>query len=342
MHRALVSRDVFEVLRASGGEAAGVRLLRAHYVWHDAAAAPRERLSPQYAHLLRALHVGAPPPELGPSFAGGVELSHVVPVVDMALYLPYLERLVTALGGTFHWRRALTTLADAARVAMDTPHATSPSVVVNCAALGARQLCGDGALTPVRGVKVYVRCAAVQDVYCAEPRDAAPDGSFTTIIPRARAGVVACSGVAQPGATSLTVTQDEVDSILARCTDMLPVLRGAPVLGTWAGLRPLREAHAGGVRLEAEPPGEGADGTPTIVHNYGCVCSVVLSRLWFGAEVARGRHGGAGVVVSWGCAAQVARHAAAAVSACGTKVLVPRPLPPDEALGLPPLLLEQP
>ena len=250
LRRALASRDVFEALHAVE---TGTRLLRVHYLYKDAAAAPASRLAPAHAHLLRGFRSRVVPPEVSPAFSTG--WSHVAPIVDMPTYLPWLERLVTALGGTLRWGVSASSLADARG---DAP------LVVNCAALGAAQLCGDGALTPVRGIKVYVRCAGVTDVYAQEPRDAEMP-YFTTVTPRARAGEVALSGIVQPGAMSLTVTDEEVAEILRRCSALLPTLRGAPVVGTWAGLRPLRAADAGGVRLEAEE----IDGA-TVVHNYGC------------------------------------------------------------------------
>ena len=234
-------------------------MLRAHYLYRSAAEAPAERLSPPYAPLLRGFLSGpdAVPASAGPAFVTGY--SHVIPCVDMELYLPWLEALVAASGGVLRWGVPLARLADAY------DEASPPHVVVNCAALGAAQLAGDAAMMPVRGIKVYVKAPGVSDVYSAEPRDASPD--FTTVIPRALGGVVACSGVAQPGGTSLQVTQAEVDAILARCYTLVPALRGAPVVGTWVGLRPLRAPAAGGVRLEAEPAP--VSGAPAVVHCYG-------------------------------------------------------------------------
>jgi hypothetical protein len=131
-------------------------------------------------------------------------------------------------------------------------------------------------------------------------------------------------------------------------------------VGTWAGLRPLRAAAAGGVRLEAEPlPREGADGveghyndattTTTVIHNYGCVrCAlpwrgVRLGMLltWRGVCGAR-RHGGAGVVTSWGCADEVARLAAEAVRAAAAqpRSLRRRELPRQHGGGVPPLRMD--
>jgi D-amino-acid oxidase len=285
---------------------AGVRLLRAHYLYRSSAEAPAERLSPPYAPVLRGFLSGAAavPASAGPAFVTGY--SHVIPTIDMALYLPWLEAAVTAAGGELQWGMPLQRLSDAYDAA-DPPH-----VLVNCAALGAAQLADDAALTPVRGIKIYVRAPSVNAVYSAEPRDASPD--FTTVIPRALGGVVACSGVAQPGATSLQVTQAEVDAVLARCTALVPALRGAPVVGTWAGLRPLRAAAAGGVRLEAEAAA--VPDAPAVVHCYG--------------------HGGAGVITSWGCAADVTRLAAQAAETRG--VTLRRRELPQLAAGLPPLL----
>jgi hypothetical protein len=48
---------------------------------------------------------------------------------------------------------------------------------------------------------------------------------------------------------------------------------------------------------------------------------------------ARRRHGGSGVVVSWGCAADVVRL-------CARPGLEPRSLPPALAHGLPPLVVD--
>jgi D-amino-acid oxidase len=68
------------------------------------------------------------------------------------------------------------------------------------------------------------------------------------------------------------------ERILAGCTAIEPRLRGVEILGHRVGLRPGRRE----VRLESEPLGDGV-----LWHNYG--------------------HGGAGISMSWGCAADVTR-----------------------------------
>jgi|SRR5580704_7923258 D-amino-acid oxidase len=70
---------------------------------------------------------------------------------------------------------------------------------------------------------------------------------------------------------------DLAAAIIARCAAIEPRLRGAAVIGHRVGLRPTRPE----IRVEAEQVGGSL-----LIHNYG--------------------HGGAGVTVSWGCAAEVA------------------------------------
>jgi len=72
-------------------------------------------------------------------------------------------------------------------------------------------------------------------------------------------------------------------AILERCCALEPGLAGARVLSVGVGLRPGRPT----VRLESE-----RRGAKTVVHDYG--------------------HGGAGVTLSWGCAAEVCERVLAA------------------------------
>lgn len=285
---ALTSREVFDALPTRRG----VFQRRVHYLYRQRPSdeAPRDLTPPAASHW-RDLHIGQAPPEVGRRYSFGY--SHVAPVVYMQTYLHFLQQLCSALGGSLNYTSApLATLEDAVKKAYGNDEHEDLAVVVNCCGLGAARLgdVADSAVIPVRGIKVYVDAPDVSPVgvYIAEPRDAAT--SFTSITPCGDTGIWACSGVAQPGETSLEVTQDEVESIMERCVDLLPALKGKPVVRTWAGLRPLRQAAAGGIRLA---PDRMRDGT-LLVHNYG--------------------HGGAGVVTSWGCAQDVAVLAATEVS----------------------------
>ena len=107
--------------------------------------------------------------------------------------------------------------------------------------------------------------------------------SLTYLFPHG--DTIVLGGTEGRGDWSLEPDPATADRILRDCAAIEPSLRGARVVTHRVGLRPVRPA----IRLEAEElPGE-----PTVVHNYG--------------------HGGAGVSLSWGCAADAAELALAAL-----------------------------
>ena len=148
--------------------------------------------------------------------------------------------------------------------------AGTAQAVVNCAGLGAGQLAGDATVVPIRGQVVRVENPGLDRVVLDEYGD-----DVTYIVPRTDDCIL--GGTAQVGETELQPDPRTAAAILRRCTALEPRLAGARVLGHRVGLRPGRPA----VRLEREGD---ADQTPC-VHCYG--------------------HGGAGVTLSWGCAADV-------------------------------------
>jgi D-amino-acid oxidase len=98
------------------------------------------------------------------------------------------------------------------------------------------------------------------------------DGSgLSYVIPRSRDIVV--GGTEQRGEWNPTPDPATAELILDRASELVPALAGARVVGHRVGLRPARAA----VRLEREG---------SVIHCYG--------------------HGGSGVTISWGCAAEVA------------------------------------
>ena len=190
------------------------------------------------------------------------------PVIAMPRYLGWLERQVSARGGEFVQGR-LTDLDAAFGVDLGDRR---PSLVVNCTGLAARELTGDGSLFPIRGQIVRVAPGYAHRFIQAT----ADETRLAYIIPRPDCTVL--GGTAEEGEWDTTVRPETASAILARCIALEPRLAEAPVLSHAAGLRPGRPE----VRLEAERRGAGV-----VIHNYG--------------------HGGAGVTLSWGCAAEVVR-----------------------------------
>ena len=151
----------------------------------------------------------------------------------------------------------------------------APTVVV-AAGLGARELVGDDAVFAVRGQVVRVRNPGL-DRWVID--DDHPAG-MTYVVPRA--SDVVLGGTADRGAEGVEPDPDVEAAILARARALVPALRDAPVVSRAVGLRPARST----VRLERVDAGGRA-----VVHCYG--------------------HGGAGVTLSWGCAAEVVALVAA-------------------------------
>jgi D-amino-acid oxidase len=187
-------------------------------------------------------------------------------VVDTRRYLEWLIARVVALGGT----------VEAREVADLREGLAMRSIVVNCTGLGARELCADRELFPIRGQLVRVHDPGLAAVILDE-RTA---GEITYVVPRG--DDVVLGGTSEVGDEDVSMRPATADDILARCIALQPALAHARVVGHAVGLRPGRST----VRLGPERIGEGL-----VVHDYG--------------------HGGAGVTLSWGCADEVVAIVAA-------------------------------
>jgi D-amino-acid oxidase len=165
-------------------------------------------------------------------------------------------------------------------------------VVVVAAGLGAQELLGDDAVHAVRGQVVRVANPGIERWLIDDDH---ADG-ITYIIPRGRDVVL--GGTADRGAEATEPDPAVEAAILARTRALEPALADAPITSRAVGLRPARPA----VRLDRVDAGG-----RTIVHCYG--------------------HGGAGVTLSWGCAADVVAlvGAGAAVSGARRPAAGPRP-----------------
>jgi len=215
--------------------------------WHDAVP----------AGSLRRIAPG----KLPPGYADGFELT--VPVVDMGTHLDWLTGRLHGLGVSCLHQQ----VSDLDSVAADA------DAVVNCTGLGARDVCGDDALVPVRGQVVVVEQVGL-DRWTLDQSD---PQQLTYVVPRSR--TIVLGGTADENDEDLTVRPDVADQIVARCAAVAPQVANARILAHRVGLRPARPS----VRLAAEH----RPGGRLVVHCYG--------------------HGGAGVTLAYGCAGDVVR-----------------------------------
>ena len=205
----------------------------------------------------------AAPAELPPGYRFGLRFT--VPQAEMPLYQPWLLRQVIELGGEIS-TRAVGDLAELAEPDVD--------AVVNCPGLGARDLVGDQSVYPVRGQIVRVKNPGLT----MSVRDEHHPAGRAYVHPRSSDCIL--GGTLDEHQWDTEPDPATAESIVARCTEIVPGLAGAEVIDTIAGLRPGRPE----VRLEEDVPGPGG---VRVIHNYG--------------------HGGAGITLSWGCAEAVAR-----------------------------------
>lgn len=145
-------------------------------------------------------------------------------------------------------------------------------VVVNCTGLGARELVADRTVHPVRGQVVRVTNPGLHMSIRDEDH---PDGR-AYVHPRTRDCIL--GGTLDVDRWDTAVDPATSEAIVSRCLELAPALRHAEVLEHRVGLRPGRPT----VRLEEDTP---LNGGARVVHCYG--------------------HGGAGITLSWGCAAEI-------------------------------------
>lgn len=145
-------------------------------------------------------------------------------------------------------------------------------LIVHSSGLGARQLVDDRTVVPVRGQVVRVANPGLH----LSVRDEHHPRGRAYVHPRSDDCIL--GGTFDEGQWDTTPDPRVTEAIVARCAEIVPAVRGAEVLEVLVGLRPTRPT----VRLEAQPA---TATTPRTIHNYG--------------------HGGSGITMSWGCAAEV-------------------------------------
>ncbi len=144
-------------------------------------------------------------------------------------------------------------------------------VIVNCSGAAAHDLVPDPAVVPVRGQVVIAANPGIEEFLI--DRDPEPPW-IVYMFPHDQ--TILLGGTNDEGSWDEDPKTEVAERIMAECCAIEPRLRGVEILGHRVGLRPCRPE----VRLESEPVDGGV-----LWHNYG--------------------HGGAGVSLSWGCAAEI-------------------------------------
>lgn len=125
---------------------------------------------------------------------------------------------------------------------------------VNCTGLGAKQLCNDHKLVPIRGQVLKVKAPWLKTAFY---------GDYDTyIIPGM--DTVTLGGVRQYESYSMEPSKYDRAAIKERCETLLPSLKNAEIIRESVGLRPHRDP----VRVEPEIR-HTQFGSMKIVHNYG-------------------------------------------------------------------------
>ena len=140
-------------------------------------------------------------------------------------------------------------------------------VLVNCTGNGARDLCRDQSVRPIRGHVIRAKAPWIKEFVVA------PDDDLHVLC--SPDGVVMGMTYREDSAPNLKPADRE--RILRGCAELVPSVVRATELRDWLGFRPVRDV----VRLEVEEVSVAGKAVP-VVHNYG--------------------HGGSGVSLHWGCA----------------------------------------
>ena len=193
------------------------------------------------------------PPELDNRYQKGYHIT--VPLIETQIFLPYLQQKLSGMGISFVEQE----ISDFSELQQDF------DCIINCTALGSRELCNDASVIPVRGQVVLIAPGEQHFLYL--------DNEMPLyVVPRKDAIIL--GGTYEEGISEETTEPAALAGILENAYAVFPEFRKHAILGSWAGIRPFRSQ----VRLEKGQAGN-------IIHNYG--------------------HGGSGFTLAFGCASEV-------------------------------------
>ncbi|ELU03058.1 hypothetical protein CAPTEDRAFT_92345 [Capitella teleta] len=154
----------------------------------------------------------------------------------------------------------------------DLTELSSFDIVVNCSGLGSRELARDTSVQPIKGQIIMVEAPWIKDSRIFF------DEGLCLLIGTDRVYV---GGTKEVGNEDATPNPVQSARIWREMIQLVPSLAKGKRIGEWGGLRPGRQS----IRLEAEESNNSI--SPQVIHNYG--------------------HGGAGLTLHWGCAAECLR-----------------------------------
>jgi D-amino-acid oxidase len=181
------------------------------------------------------------PDELPPDYLWGWRYS--APVIDMPVYMDYLEHQFLSLGGTLDYIRV-----DSLDDVDDAP------VVVNCTGLASRELAFDTGMEGLYGQLVVTTNPGIHEFFA----EFGEHSEVTYFMPQGKKVIL--GGTIEPHHDGTEPDPNAVAAIRERCAAIEPLLRNAKVLGVRGALRPYRRT----VRLEHV-----ASGGRHLIHNYG-------------------------------------------------------------------------
>lgn len=155
-------------------------------------------------------------------------------------HLPWLKKIITSNGGEI--------------IVKSIDNFTSLSgydLIFNCTGLGAKTLCEDHDLVPIRGQVIKARAPWLKTAFY---------GDYDTYVIPGLDGVATLGGTRQYDSYNKQIDKYDAASILERCCELVPGLKKAEVVEHRVGLRP----HRVPVRVE----GELVSGV-RVVHCYG-------------------------------------------------------------------------
>lgn len=260
-------------------------------IWGPVHVGRDERVLPWAEHCLKVLTGLAADPDTGVRMVSGMEVRRIEadPPFWSAL-LPGMrmcepEELPPGFAGGWYYTAPVVTMPvylgylrsrfERAGGTIELTEVTAldvAPVVVNCTGVAAQDLVPDPAVYPVRGQVVITENPGIKEFLIS--RDEVPP---TTVYMFPHGDTVLLGGTVEDNDWDLIPNPLIAERIVANAAAIDPRLGAARILGHRVGLRPVRPE----VRLEPERIGDSL-----VWHNYG--------------------HGGAGISLSWGCAAEIA------------------------------------